>query len=76
MTDETSIFDVVSSHIEIYGLVCADAALKSALNSTDIALAILGVAAGIIINRIEPERRAEVMLNYLSNFEESSNNER
>ncbi len=64
--------DAIADHINNDGRAFAAKAMARALGSPDIALAILGVAAGIVIDGIERERRSEVLRNYLDSFDDSA----
>ncbi len=65
-------YGVIADHINNDGRAFADWAMERALGSPDIALAILGVAAGMVIDRIEQEKRSEVLRNYLDSFDDSA----
>ena len=61
-------FETIAEQITKDGYAFAAKALEIASGSPDIALAILGVAAGKIIDGIEPARRAAVLRDYLDSF--------
>ena len=65
---DIALFEAVSDKINHDGSSLAQWAMRSAAGSTDIALAILGVAAGKIIDGIDPAERAKVLLEYLDSF--------
>jgi hypothetical protein len=72
MSDDPKLTDAqlkaVAERITRVGKTVAAMAMVEAARSPDIALAIIGVAAGQIIGSIDADRRAEVLRNYLESF--------
>jgi hypothetical protein len=65
-------FESVVDQITRVGKAFANQALIEAAGSPDIALAILGAAAGVVIDSIPEDRRAEFQRAYLESFEDKA----
>ena len=68
VNNTTTEFQAIVDQVDRDGRAFADWAMKLAAGSPDVALAILGVAADRIIEGIDPERRTEVLQDYLDSF--------
>ena len=63
--------DAIEAQVNADGREIAARALHLANDSPDIAIAILGVAVGRIIDGIDEARRTETLRNFLESFEDT-----